>query len=92
VVQVHNASGERKTAENLYRELEKVIDEREDEWKIVIVAVCSDAGGEALKGHKMAVRARPHLVRPDCFAHQVNQISCTVSIAYIFSIYRPTSL
>ena len=72
MVRVHDASGEQKTAENLYCELEKVIDELEDEWKIVIVAISSDAGGEALKGHKMAVRVRPHLVGPDCFAHQVN--------------------
>jgi len=92
VVRVHDASGERKTAENLYRELEKVIDELEDEWKIVIVAVCSDAGGEALKGRKMAVRARPDLVGPDCFAHQVNQIHCTAFITYIFFIRRPILL
>ena len=72
MVRVHDASGEQKTAENLYCELEKVIDELEDEWKIVIVAISSDAGDEALKGCKMAVRAWPHLVGPDCFAHQVN--------------------
>lgn len=71
MVRVHDASGERKTAENLYRELEKVIIELESEWKVVIVAISSDAGGEALKGRKMAVRARPDLVGPDCFGHQV---------------------
>jgi hypothetical protein len=92
VVRVHDASGERKTAANLYRELKKVIDELEGEWKIVIVAVSSDAGGEALKGRKMAVRAWPDLVGPDCFAHQVNHISCTVFFAYILSNYRPTLL
>jgi hypothetical protein len=71
VVRVHDASGERKTAENLYRELEKVIAELEGEWKIIVVAVCSDAGGEALKGRKITVRKRPDLVGPDCFGHQV---------------------
>lgn len=81
MVRVHDASGERKTAENLYRELEKVINELEGEWEIVIVAISSDAGGEALKSRKMAVKARPHLVGPDCFGHQVNQISRTAFIA-----------
>jgi len=57
VVQVHDTSGEWKTAENLYRELKKVIDELEGEWNVVVVAVTSDAGGEALKVRKMVVIA-----------------------------------
>jgi hypothetical protein len=72
VIRVHDASAERKTAQNLYHELEKVIAELESEWEIVVVAVSSDAGGEALKGRKMAIRSRMHLVGPDCFGHQVN--------------------
>ena len=75
-----------KTAENLYHKLKKVIDELEGEWNIIVVAVSSDAGGEALKGCKMAVRARPDLVGPDCFAHQVSQRSRTVLVADVFSV------
>ena len=40
-------------------------------WNIRVVAITSDAGGEALKGRKMAHRKYPHLVTPDCFGHQV---------------------
>ena len=72
MVRVHDASGERKTAVNLYRELKKVIEELEGEWNIIVVAVSSDAGGEALKGCKMVIIARPDIVGPDCFGHQVN--------------------
>ena len=69
VIQVHDASGEQKTAENLYCELEKVIKELEGEWDVAVVAISLDAGGEALKGRKMAIKKRPHLVGPDCFSH-----------------------
>ena len=72
VIRVHDASGERKTAENLFRELEEVMDDLEGNWNIIVVAITSDAGGDALKGRKMARRKRPHLVTPDCFSHQVH--------------------
>ena len=92
MVRVHDASGEWKTVENLYRELKKVIDELEGEWNVVVVAVTSDAGGEALKVRKMVVIARPDFVGPDCFGHQVNQINYSAFITHIFLVYRPTLL
>lgn len=93
MVRVHDASGEQKTTENLYRELKKVIDELEGEWNVVVVAVTSDAGGEALKTRKMVVIARPDFVVPNCFGHQVNQINYPVfNITHIFFVYRPTLL
>ncbi|KAH9162790.1 ribonuclease H-like domain-containing protein [Lactarius sanguifluus] len=74
VIRVHDASGERKTAENLFPELEKVLSDLEQSWNITVVAITSDAGGDALKGRKMAHRKYPHIVVPDCFGHQTNLI------------------
>ncbi|KAH9026059.1 hypothetical protein EDB85DRAFT_1869147 [Lactarius pseudohatsudake] len=71
VIRVHDASGERKTAENLFPELEKVLSDLQQSWNITVVAITSDAGGDALKGRKMAHRKYPHIVVPDCFGHQV---------------------
>jgi hypothetical protein len=59
---------------NLFHELEEVINNLEETWNIIIIAVTSDAGGEALKAHKMAQRKYPHLVVPDCYGHQNNLI------------------
>ena len=58
-------------ADNLFHELEEVMNDLEVNWNIRVVAITSDAGGEALKGRKMAHRKYPHLVTPDCFGHQV---------------------
>ena len=74
VIWVHDASGECKTAVNLFCELEEVINKLEETWNIVIIAITSDAGGEALKACKMAQRKYPHLVVPDCYGHQSNLI------------------
>jgi hypothetical protein len=41
-------------AENLFREPEEVIDDLERNWNILVVAITSDAGGEALNGTQKA--------------------------------------
>lgn len=46
----------------------------ERNWNVTVVAITSDAGGEALKGRKMARSKHPHLVVPDCFGHQVRSV------------------
>ena len=74
VIWVHDASGECKMAKNLFHKLEKVINDLEGNWNIVVIAITSDAGGEALKAHKLACRKHPHLVVPDCYNHQNNFI------------------
>ncbi len=61
-------------AENLFRELEQVIDDLEGNWNIVVVPITLDAGGEALNAHEMARRKHPHLNAPDCYGHQVYSI------------------
>lgn len=43
----------------------------ESEWKVKVVAFTTDASGESRKARKMLLGRFPHLVCPDCFAHQV---------------------
>jgi len=74
VIWVHDASGACKTAVNLFHKMEEVINDLEENWNIIIIALTSDAGGEVLKVCKMAQRKYPHLVAPDCYGHQNNLI------------------
>jgi hypothetical protein len=69
----HDVLGEHKTAENLFCELENIIGILQGKWDIIVVAITSDAGGEALKVRKMARRKHPHLVTPDCFCYDPQQ-------------------
>ncbi|KAH9029946.1 ribonuclease H-like domain-containing protein [Lactarius pseudohatsudake] len=98
VIRVHDASGERKTAENLFPELEKVLSDLQQSWNITVVAITSDAGGDALKGRKMAHRKYPHIVVPDCFGHQTNLIvgdffrSKTYILALLREVQQTNSL
>ncbi|THU78266.1 hypothetical protein K435DRAFT_824147 [Dendrothele bispora CBS 962.96] len=73
-VRVHDASGERKTAENLLKLMREVIQELEKNWHVNVVAFTTDASGEARKARKLLLRERPDLITPDCFAHQVNLV------------------
>ncbi|KAG6913948.1 hypothetical protein DXG01_003329 [Tephrocybe rancida] len=52
-VKVHDASSERKTTDNLLRELDDVVKVIEDEWGAVVIAVVTDASGESRKAQKI---------------------------------------
>ena len=43
----------------------------ETDWKVTVVAVTTDCGGEARKAREEIVKERPELITPDCYAHQV---------------------
>ncbi|KIJ08508.1 hypothetical protein PAXINDRAFT_88772 [Paxillus involutus ATCC 200175] len=73
-VRVHDASNERKTADNLLTHLENVIKELEDEWGTTVVAVVTDASGESHAARRMLGEKYPWLIVLDCHAHQVNLI------------------
>jgi hypothetical protein len=74
-LRVHDSSGESKTAEKLLALLESVIVEAETTWGVKVVAVCTDASGESRKARKLLKAKFPHLVTPDCYAHQVDFLS-----------------
>ena len=62
---------ERKTAENLLKLMHEVIDVVEKEWGIEIIAFTTDASGESRKARRLLSQEKPHIVTPDCYAHQV---------------------
>jgi len=64
---VHNASAERKTAEQLMALLEEVIMTIQDEWG----AIVTDASGGFQKAQQLLGHKYPHIVVLDCYRHQV---------------------
>ena len=58
-------------ADNLFKLMVEVIEHLQSEWKVTVVAFMTDASGESRKARKMLLARFPHLVCPDCFAHQV---------------------
>ena len=73
-VKVFDASTERKTAENLFKHMQNVLNIMQDEWKVKVVAFTTDASGESRKARQLLRSKFPHLVTPDCYAHQINLI------------------
>jgi hypothetical protein len=73
-VKVHDASAERKTAEQLMVQLEDVIATVQDEWGAIVVAIVTDASGECRKARRLLGRKYPHIVCLDCYGHQVNLV------------------
>jgi hypothetical protein len=51
----------------------EVIEEIETVWGITVIAFTTDASGESRKARRMLSEAKPHIVTPDCYAHQVRQ-------------------
>lgn len=73
-VRVHDASRERKTAENLLKLMLEVIETLKKEWGVELIAFTTDASGESRKARCLLRELMPHLITPDCYAHQVNLI------------------
>ena len=48
-----------------------VLEHLQLEWKVTVVAFTTDASGESQRARKLLLAQFPHLVCPDCFAHQV---------------------
>jgi hypothetical protein len=53
----------------------EVIRELQSQWNVNITAFTTDASGESRKARKMLLARFPHLVCPDCYAHQVSDVS-----------------
>jgi hypothetical protein len=93
-VRVHNASAERKTAENLLKLLEEVLKNVQDEWGVIAVAVVTDASGESRKARRMLAKKYPALVVIDCYLHQVSRcsINSTFTLSYLDAGQLPCRL
>ena len=70
-VNVHDASDERKTADNLKYHLERVINTVRDDYGAYAVGVVTDASGECRKARRLLSTEHPDIVFLDCYAHQV---------------------
>ena len=79
-VRVDDISDERKTGDNLLARLESVMQELQEKWDIVLVAVVTDASGECRKARRQLARKYPWLIVLDCYAHQV-------CFNYLFILY-----
>ena len=64
----------------------KVIGQLTSKWKVNVTAFTTDASGESRKARKMLLMRFPHLVCPDCYAHQV---STSQSLARQYLIKKP---
>lgn len=73
-VRVYDTSTERKTAAELLKKILEVKEHVETIWKIILVAVTSDASGESSRARRDLVKAFPSLLGPDCYAHQINRV------------------
>ena len=71
-VNVHDASGECKTAENLKLHLEKAIKMVQNAYMAHVVGVVTDASGECWKARRLLSLEYPDIVFLDCYAHQVS--------------------
>ncbi|KAF8989341.1 hypothetical protein BDQ17DRAFT_1334130 [Cyathus striatus] len=69
-VYVHDASNERKSAENLKKLIYYVKNIIENEWGLTVIALTSNGSGESSKARKDVVKEYPELIGPDCYAYQ----------------------
>jgi hypothetical protein len=70
-VKVHDASRDPWTAKELLRKILEAISKIETEWGATVIACTTDASGESQKARCLLREKFPHLVVPDCVAHQV---------------------
>ena len=68
---MHDASCERKTADNLKLHLEKTIKMVRLDYGAHVVGVVTDASGECRKARRLLALEHPDIVFLDCYAHQV---------------------
>lgn len=61
-----------KTGEKTFEHMKEEIELLESRYEIVVIAVISDAAGEAAKARRLLRAWRPDLLTVDCFAHQFN--------------------
>lgn len=73
---VHDSTKDRKTAENLLIELEKVYNSLQDQttWNTVVGGLVTDASGEARKARRLFSAKYPQVIVLDCYSHQVGFI------------------
>ncbi|KAJ6516526.1 ribonuclease H-like domain-containing protein [Mycena vitilis] len=74
MIAAHDISPEKKTADNLLEIVLRDIKYCEDELGVVVIAYCTDNGGDARGMRTKLKRVRPKLTVPPCWGHQVNLV------------------
>lgn len=67
-----NVTSSAKTGEKTFEHLKEEIELLETAHKVPVIAVISDAAGEAAKARRLLRQWKPSLVTLPCFAHQFN--------------------
>ena len=78
-MKVFTTTAEKKDAVHLTEMLKDVTKILQDEWKVNVVALTSDASGKSKKARKDFGLENLHIVTLDCYVHQVSvnfHISC----------------
>ncbi|KAF8596432.1 hypothetical protein BDV93DRAFT_563314 [Ceratobasidium sp. AG-I] len=74
ITHAHDVSASRKTANHLLSLVLDEIEYVEGQLGASIVAWCSDASGESRAMRSKLYALKPHLITPDCYAHQINLV------------------
>ena len=67
-----NITSSPKTGEKTYLHLKEEIEHLEVTYKVEVIAVVSDAAGEAAKARRLLSAWKPSLISIDCYSHQFN--------------------
>ena len=70
-MKVYDVSADRKSGDKLFEITNQVVGIVEMDWKVDVVAVCSDAGPDAAKARRLLLRKRRDIISLDCYSHQV---------------------
>ncbi|KAF8642816.1 hypothetical protein AX16_009400, partial [Volvariella volvacea WC 439] len=73
-VRVHDASNERKMAENLFKLFEEVVETLRKDWGVHVIAIVTDASGEGAKAWRMYKKKYKLVIVLNCYGHQVNLV------------------
>lgn len=73
-MRTHDISAEAKSGEALLRLVTTDIQWSQDTFRLIIIALCSDNGGDARKMRRLLLTLMPWLIVTVCWAHQVNLI------------------
>lgn len=65
-----NITANPKTGDNTYEHVSQEIETIESVHQVSVIAVVSDAAGEAAKARRLLILWRPDILTLDCFSHQ----------------------
>ncbi|KAG1865766.1 hypothetical protein DFJ58DRAFT_150772 [Suillus subalutaceus] len=74
MIKVHDASMDPHTAEELLKQMLDAISRIETKWGASVLACTTDTSGESRKARRLLREQLPHIVVPNCLAHQWNLI------------------